>query len=51
MVTRWMPGELGTGVGADGVVFLESVSGGDVRMRYYNSDGTEAALCGLSGVI
>ncbi|MDQ6770398.1 MAG: diaminopimelate epimerase [Gemmatimonadota bacterium] len=36
----------GTGVGADGVVFLESVPGGDVRMRYYNSDGSEAALCG-----
>lgn len=36
----------GTGVGADGVVFLEKSGGGDVRMRYYNSDGTEAALCG-----
>ena len=36
----------GTGVGADGVVFLEAVEGGDVRMRYYNSDGSEAALCG-----
>src|ERR1700693_687699 len=35
----------GTGVGADGVVFLEKVAGGDVRMRYYNSDGSEAALC------
>jgi diaminopimelate epimerase len=36
----------GTGVGADGVVFIEKVPGGDVRMRYYNSDGSEAALCG-----
>jgi diaminopimelate epimerase len=36
----------GTGVGADGVVFIERVPKGDVRMRYYNSDGTEAALCG-----
>jgi diaminopimelate epimerase len=36
----------GTGVGADGVVFVEKVAGGDVRMRYYNSDGSEAALCG-----
>ena len=36
----------GTGVGADGVVFLERVGQGDVRMRYYNSDGSEAALCG-----
>jgi diaminopimelate epimerase len=36
----------GTGVGADGVVFIEKAAKGDVRMRYYNSDGTEAALCG-----
>ena len=36
----------GTGVGADGVVFLEKSGEGNVRMRYYNSDGSEAALCG-----
>jgi diaminopimelate epimerase len=36
----------GTGVGSDGVVFIEKAPKGDVRMRYYNSDGTEAALCG-----
>ena len=36
----------GTGVGADGVVFLESLGEGDIRMRYYNSDGSEASLCG-----
>ena len=36
----------GTGVGADGVVFLEPAGRGDIRMRYYNSDGSEAALCG-----
>ena len=36
----------GTGVGADGVVFLEKAGAGDVSMRYYNSDGSEAALCG-----
>jgi diaminopimelate epimerase len=36
----------GTGIGADGVVFLEKAGKGDVRMRYYNSDGSEAALCG-----
>ncbi len=36
----------GTGVGADGVVFLEKVADGRVGMRYYNADGTEAALCG-----
>ena len=36
----------GTGVGADGVVFVEAAGEGEVRMRYYNSDGSEAALCG-----
>jgi len=36
----------GTGVGSDGVVFIERVGDGDVRMRYYNSDGSEASLCG-----
>jgi diaminopimelate epimerase len=36
----------GTGVGADGVVFVEKETEGRVRMRYYNSDGSEAALCG-----
>lgn len=36
----------GTGIGADGVVFLEKSGDGDIRMRYYNSDGSEAALCG-----
>src|SRR3954471_3831406 len=36
----------GTGVGADGVVFLEKAGASDVQMRYYNSDGSEAALCG-----
>ena len=36
----------GTGIGADGVVFVEKSGKGDVRMRYYNSDGSEAALCG-----
>lgn len=38
----------GTGVGADGVVFLESPHdrGDDFRMCYFNSDGSRAALCG-----
>jgi diaminopimelate epimerase len=35
-----------TGVGADGVVFLEPSTLGAVRMAYYNSDGTRATLCG-----
>jgi diaminopimelate epimerase len=36
----------GTGIGSDGVVFAEKFGKGDVRMRYYNSDGSEATLCG-----
>jgi len=37
----------GTGVGADGLVFLQPGSGPDcVRMIYFNSDGSRAALCG-----
>ncbi|HVB30264.1 MAG TPA: diaminopimelate epimerase [Gemmatimonadaceae bacterium] len=36
----------GTGVGADGIVFLEQSAVASVRMRYLNSDGSVAALCG-----
>ena len=35
-----------TGVGADGVVFLERHPEVDFRMRYYNADGSRASLCG-----
>jgi diaminopimelate epimerase len=35
------------GVGADGVLVLESATNGaDFRMRYYNADGGEAEMCG-----
>jgi len=35
------------GVGADGILLLEkSANGADFRMRYYNSDGGEAEMCG-----
>lgn len=35
------------GVGADGVLVLENATNGaDFRMRYYNSDGREAEMCG-----
>jgi diaminopimelate epimerase len=37
----------GTGVGADGVVVLEpGQPDADVRIRYYNADGSRAELCG-----
>jgi diaminopimelate epimerase len=36
----------GTGVGADGIVFLEPSDSGDFRMVYLNSDGSRADLCG-----
>ena len=36
----------GTGVGADGIVFLEPSKVADFRMVYLNSDGSRAALCG-----
>lgn len=37
----------GTGIGADGLVFLGAGSApGSVRMIYYNADGSHAAMCG-----
>ncbi len=36
----------GTGVGADGLVLLEGDPAADVRIRYVNSDGSPADLCG-----
>lgn len=36
----------GVGVGADGVVFMDHPAAGVVRIAYYNSDGSRAALCG-----
>src|SRR5271155_4429000 len=35
------------GVGADGLLLVEPASNGaDFKMRYYNSDGGEAEMCG-----
>ncbi|MFP6873588.1 MAG: diaminopimelate epimerase [Verrucomicrobiales bacterium] len=35
------------GIGADGLLAVELAGdGGDFRMRYYNSDGNEAEMCG-----
>jgi diaminopimelate epimerase len=36
----------GTGVGADGVVFLVPSETADFAIRYYNADGSLASLCG-----
>ena len=36
----------GTGVGADGIVFLEPSKSAAVRLVYYNADGSRADLCG-----
>jgi diaminopimelate epimerase len=36
----------GTGIGADGIVLLERDGVADVRIRYVNSDGSPADLCG-----
>lgn len=36
----------GTGVGADGVVFLEPSSRAAVKLVYFNADGSRADLCG-----
>lgn len=49
----WTPADVtavcarGTGLGADGVVFLgPGASPSAVRMTYFNSDGSRAAMCG-----
>ncbi len=34
------------GIGADGVLYLEMSGKADIRMRIFNSDGTEAEMCG-----
>jgi diaminopimelate epimerase len=49
---QWPPAQVAaicnrrTGVGADGLVILTPEAPGTVRMRYWNSDGSLAALCG-----
>ena len=37
------------GVGADGVLIVEPSDRTDFKMRYYNSDGGEAEMCGNGG--
>ncbi len=36
----------GTGVGADGIVFLEPSERADIRLTYLNADGSRADFCG-----
>lgn len=36
----------GTGIGADGICFVEDSDRGDIRLVYLNADGSRADLCG-----